>query len=260
MMMVCGQPRAMERQVMFIQPGFCRRARSRSVLAGAALLALGAATAAAQDDGGAARLRLAALAEEGDLLLEEMAGLEPLREKDRSEAERLAANEKKLTGEVTQMEKDVAAYNRAVEELSATAADYARTCPSNPTAAATAGCTDQGARLMDRAAELDARRTALDAQQRDVNDRVTRHNQAREAWMAARRENAPRIDANAADTQKWVATARGFMATSDFAALRRRAGDPAACAGLRIADAGAHFGEQGLKRLHGCVKAVLRGL
>jgi chromosome segregation ATPase len=245
---------------MFIQPGFCRRGRARAALAGAALLALGAASAPAQDDGGAARLRLAALAEEGDLLLEEMAGLEPLRQKDRGEAERLAANEKKLTAEVARMEKDLAAYNRAVEELTATAAEYAQACPGNASAAAAAGCNDRGARLMDRAAELDTRRTALDAQQRDVNDRVTEHNQARAAWMAARRENAPRIDANAADTQKWVATARGFLATSDFAALHRRAGEPAACAGLRIADAGAHFGEQGLKRLHACVKAVLRAL
>ena len=245
---------------MFIQPGFCRHARARSALAGAALLALGAASAAAQDDGGAGRLRLAALAEEGDLLLEEMTGLEPLRQKERSEAERLADDEKKLAAEVARVEKDVAAYNRAVEELTASAAEYAQACPANISAAAAGGCNDRGARLMDRAAELDARRTALDEQQRAVNESVTRHNQAREAWMAARRENAPRIDANAADTQKWVATARGFLATSDFAALRRRAGEPAACAGLRIADAGAHFGEQGLKQLHACVKAVLRAL
>jgi hypothetical protein len=68
------------------------------------------------------------------------------------------------------------------------------------------------------------------------------------------------MDANAADTQRWVETARRFMVTPDFAAVRGRAGQPAACSGLRVADAGAHFGEQGLKQFHACIKAVLRAL
>lgn len=232
------------------------RGAACGLLAGGLVMWL--ATAAADD--GAARLRLAALAEEGDLLLEELAELEPLRSRDRAEAQRLSTVQKKLAAEVMRVEKEVAAYNRAVAELTASAAAHAQACPGNVADSAVAECNERGARLMDRAADLDARHTALQAEQSALNAQVDEHNRSREAWLAARRENAPRVDANAADTQRWVNVARGFMASDEFAAFSQRAGRPAACNGLRLSDSGAHFGEEGLKRLHACLKAVLRAL
>jgi hypothetical protein len=229
-----------------------------SAARGALAAALALATCLLQAaDNGAARLRAAALAEEGDLLLEEAASLAPLRERERTEGERLAASEKKLPGDVARVEKQVADYNRAVAELSALAAEHAKACPGTSSGPALTQCNDRGAKVMDRAAELDRTRTALDQEQKEINARVDQHNRAREAWLAARRANGPKLDAHAADVQRWVGSARSFMATPDFAALRDEAGKPAACAQLRTSDAGSLFGERGLKQLHGCLKAVL---
>jgi hypothetical protein len=224
--------------------------------AAAAVIAL-AASALHAADNGAARLRSAALAEEGDLLLEEMAALAPLRARERAEGERLAATEKKLGVDVGRVEKQVADYNRAVTELNVTAAEHAQACPGTISGPALAQCTDRGAKLMDRAAELDRQRAALDQDQKEINARVDQHNRAREAWLAARRSSAPKLDANAADVQRWVSSARHFMATADFAALRDEAGKPAACTQLRLSDSSGLFGERGLKQLHACLKAVL---
>jgi hypothetical protein len=225
------------------------------------VLAVGlAASFAAQAQDGTGRLRLAALAEEGDLLLEEIAQLEPIRKRDSAEAERLAASEKKLAAEVANVEKEVKAYNKAVADLTQAAAAHAAECPGSVPESALEQCNESGGRLMDRTATLDRQYTSLQARQRDINAQVEQHNRAREAWRAARRENAARLDTNAADTQRWVNTARSFMTSSDFLALQRRAGQPAACARVRPNDVGAHFGEQGLRQLHACLKAVLRGL
>jgi hypothetical protein len=223
----------------------------------AAAVALAAPALAADDS--AARLRLAALTEEGDLLLEESTGLAPIRERDRAEGERLGAAEKQLQADVSRIEKQVAAYNKAVADLGKAAAEHARACPGNIADSAVEQCNERGARLMDQAAELDRKHIALEKEQKQINARVARQNAARETWLSARRENGSKLDANAADTQRWVASARNFMTTRDFTALRDGAGKPSACAQLRLSDAGAHFGEAGLKRLLACLKAVQRG-
>jgi chromosome segregation ATPase len=215
---------------------------------------------AARADDAAAQLRAAALAEEGELLLEETAGLEPIRQRDRAEAERLSAADKQLAAEVAQIEKQISAYNRAVAELGAAAAEHASACPPDVAQSAVDECNARGERLMVQAGELDRTFTALQARQGDINARVDAHNRARDAWQAARRENAPRLDANAADTQRWVTSAQGFMAGADFAALSRRAGQPTACAKLRLSGVGVYFGEQGLRQLQACLKATLRAL
>jgi hypothetical protein len=209
---------------------------------------------------GNARLRMSALVEEGDLLLEESAGLAPIRQHSRAQAERLAASEKKLSEDVARVEKEVAAYNKAATELSTAAAEHTRACPADVADSAVVRCNERGARLMDQAAELDRKRMALEKVQTEVNARVDQHNRAREAMLAEQREYGPRLDANAADTQRWVSAARSFMLTPEFSALRERGGRPTACSQVRLADAGAHFGEQGLKQLHACLKAIQRGL
>jgi len=242
---------------MWTDNGSMKQRARMGILLAAGLAAL-LQVARADDNPG--RLRLAALAEEGDLLLEEIAQLDPIRKRDSAEAQRLAASEKTLTSDVARVEKEVATYNEAVGALQQVTAEHASACPGSVADSQVEECNERGAKLMDRAAGLDRQYVALQAQQKDINGRVEQHNQTREALLAARRENAPRLDSNAADTQRWVTTARSFMTTAEFAALRERAGQPAACAKLRPNDVGAHFGEQGLRQLHACLKAVLRGL
>lgn len=234
------------------------RLRDVGALAAAGLL-LAAATAASADDS-AARLQLAALVEEAGLLLEESAGLEPIRQRIREDGERLAAAEKTLTEAVARTEQEVAAYNDAVAALTAEVAAHKQACPPTRSAVTAANCNDALIRLLQRSTELEQQHAALAERQSQINAQVEQHNGARQAWLAARREHAPKIDANAADTQRWVTAARSVMVSDAFGALRRLAGSPPACDGLRVADGTALFGQEGLERLHGCLQAVARAI
>ena len=223
----------------------------------AATMLCGFALAAAPADPDAARLRAAALAEEAGLLVEEWAALEPLRQNGRSEAEQIAATERKLSVEVRRMQQDLDADNKAVAALRGMSVEHARECPSELDESQVEPCNERGAVLMDRAAELDRRYLALSARQRELNAQIEQNYRARAALSRSRQEAAPKLDVNAADIQRWVNAARPFMATRDFTALVASAGKPAACTQLRLGDANGFFGKPGLDRLHACLRAVL---
>jgi chromosome segregation ATPase len=207
------------------------------------------------DDG--ARLRLAALVEEAELLLEELAGLQPTIERLRAEGERLAGSEAALRGESPALEREIAAYNAAAGALVEAAQQHRTRCRRQAEdAALTEECNAAGAELMDRYAVLERQRVELAARQQALNERIDRHNADRLAWQADKRENAPRIDRNESDANRWIGSTRNFMLTDEFAALATRAGAPAPCAGLRLSEGTAYHGTQGLKSLHTCLHAV----
>jgi hypothetical protein len=214
---------------------------------------------ASADD--AARLRLAALAEEAELLLEELVGLRPTIERLRTEGERLADAEAALRGESVALEREIAAYNEAAGVLVEAAQQHRARCPRQPEdATLIEACNAGGAELLDRYAALERQRVELAGRQQDLNQRIDRHNADRLAWQADKRENGPRIDRNESDANRWVGSARGFMLSDDFTALARQAGAPAACAALRLSDGTAYHGTQGLTSLHTCLRAVRSAL
>ena len=86
-----------------------------------------------QDD--AARLRAAALTQQGDLLQQQAATLQPrTRELERRGAE-LAAEAKQLAADVAVVERLVREYNAEVGALAATASAQREHCTSGPLAA-----------------------------------------------------------------------------------------------------------------------------
>ena len=227
--------------------------RRLAVLAVVCTASLGVPASA--DD--AARLRLAALAEEAELLLEELAGLQPTIDRLRTEGERLADSEAALRSESLALEREIAAYNDAAGALVEAAQQHRARCPRQSVdAALIEECNAGGAELLDRYAALERQRAELAGRQQALNQRIDRHNADRLAWQADKRENGPRIDRNESDANRWVASARGFMLSDDFTALARQAGAPAPCTGMRLSEGTAYHGTQGLKSLHACLHAV----
>jgi chromosome segregation ATPase len=213
-----------------------------------------AAPARADD---AARLRLAALAEEAELLREELAGLQPVIERLRAGGERLAESETTLRTELAALEREIAAYNEAAGALTEAAQQHRARCPrESDDSKLIEECNASGAGLMDRHAVLEQQRGELGERQQALNQRIDRHNADRIAWHADKRDNGPRIDTNESDANRWVESARGFMLSDGFAALTTQAGSPAPCTGLRPSESSAYHGTQGLKSLHACLQAV----
>lgn len=234
---------------------FLRSIRPRTALVGMAFGALAAALPAAADEG--ARLRLAALVEEGDLLLEELATLEPVIERIRAESERSSVAERALKNESVALDREIAAYNAAAAELARAARQHHESCPrQSQDDQLIDACNARGADLMDFNARLEWEHAPLTARQQALNQRIDRHNAERDTRRAQKRELAPRIDTNEADANRWASSARGFMLTDEFAALAAQAENPGACAELRLSDAAAYQGTRGLKLLQACLEAV----
>jgi chromosome segregation ATPase len=208
-----------------------------------------------------ARLRLAALVEEAELLLDELAGLQPAIERLRVQGERLAASETALRAELPGLEREIAAYNDAAAALTEAARQHRARCPrESDDSTLIETCNASGAELMDRYAVLERQRAELAVRQEALNQRVDRHNAERLAWQADKRDSGPRIDKNESDANRWVGTAREFMLSDAFAALITEAGSPAPCAGLRLPQSAAYHGTPGLKSLHSCLQAVQSAL
>jgi hypothetical protein len=208
-----------------------------------------------------ARLRLAALVEQGELLLEEFAGLQPTIERLRVEGERLTDSEATLRTELVGLEREIAAYNEAASALIEAARQHRARCPQlSEDSKLIEQCNAGGAELMNRYAVLEQQRAELSGRQQTLNQRIERHNADRLAWHADKRDNGPRIDSNESEANRWVGSARGFMLSEPFAALTTEAGGPASCTDLRLSEATAYHGTQGLKALHVCLQSVRAGL
>jgi chromosome segregation ATPase len=236
-----------------------RRTVNRIAAALLAISALALSEVAWAED--PARLRLAALVEEADLLLEELAGLQPVIERLRAEGERLAAAQTALRAELAGLEREIAAYNEAAGALAEGARQHRGRCPrESDDSGLIERCNAAGAELMDRYAVLERQRAELAERRQALNQRIDQHNAARIAWQADKRDNGPRIDTNESDANRWVGSARGFMVSDAFAALAREADGPDECARLRVSDGNAYHGTEGLKSLHACLQAVRAGL
>jgi hypothetical protein len=211
------------------------------------------------DDG--TRVRLAALTEQAELLLEELARLQPAIERLRTEGERLAASETTLTAELVSLEREIAAYNEAAGALIEAAQQHRARCPRQANdITLIEACNAAGADLIERYATLEQEHTELSARQQAVNQRVGRHNADRLVWVADKRDNGPRIDANESDANRWMGSARRLMLSNGFTALAKEAGSPPACTGLRLSDPAAYQGTQGLQSLSACLRAVQAAL
>lgn len=205
----------------------------------------------------AARLRLAALTEEGDLLLEEARALEPETRRLERLGGELAAGGKQLEAEVAVLERSLREYNSEAGALAARAAAQREQCTAaGLTAAQIRACNDEAADIAAAGLGLEQRRPELERRQQELNQRIDRHNARRLEWERASREQAGRTALNEADVRQWLQRARAFWASEEFAAFARAAGTPAACSSTRLAVSASAYPVEALERMQACLKAV----
>jgi hypothetical protein len=203
------------------------------------------------------RLRLAALTQQGDLLLQQATMLQPRTRELEQRGRELAAEQKQLEADVAAVERLVREYNAEVGVLASDANLQRERCTSGPLEMQQVReCNDQSANLSAQAVLLEQRRTNLDERQQALNQIIDRYNNRRLEWDRARREHDERRGVQESDVRQWLQRARAFWRTDGFAALSRAAGTPVACSRGRLSTSDAAHPVEALKRMQGCLKAV----
>lgn len=230
--------------------------RRQFLLAGAVVVLVHTALPFALAD----QLRLEALVQEGDLILEEAATLAPSDAQLAEEGQQLIASEKALREEVQALNQSIAQFNTAMAEQNQAVQKFQTQCPrqTNDQALADA-CDKRIAQLRDQANLLEDDRLQLRAHQEELSARVDKQN----AWgrdYAKRKGVQDSHDSlNQRDSDEWLARAKQFLASSDFAALLAHAGSPQACSADQIAENATLSARPALERIQACLKALKAG-
>lgn len=204
-----------------------------------------------------ARSRLAALIQEGDLLQQQAATLEPTTQANAREGSALLDAQARLTDDVSALETELHRYNQEVRALGDAAAEQRSRCGGvMQEAAAAEACNDAGDKIAADAAALEQRRIGLEARQNALNARIDAHNTARSRWESGKREHDGRKRQNDAEIRGWLKRARGFWSSEAFQSLVTAAGKPASCAQSHLLELEALQPVDALKKMQQCFKAL----
>lgn len=235
--------------------GIGARSRLRSFLAGVALAMSVAHPALADPE--SERLELKALVDEGNLIQEEAAGLQPLTDRLAVEGAQLDAAEKTLREESAALDAAIAKFNATSAGLQRVAQELQAKCPrESEDKALVESCNAQVAELRTQVLKLDQERSALQRRQHDLNSAAEAHNSARREWTTRRGEHGARVQANAQDADYWVGQARRFLSSGAFPGLLQAAGGPAACEPAQLREIGSSAASAAVARVQACLKAL----
>ena len=230
--------------------------RRRFVWAGTAALLLLIALPFARAD----RLRLEALVQEGDLLLEEAATLSPSDEQLAEEGRRLVASEQALREEVQALNQNITQFNEAMAEQNRAVRTVQSQCPRRTDDQALAdACDKRIAQLREQANLLEDDRLQLRARQVELNARVDKQN----AWARDYGKRKGTQDShdklNQRDSDEWLARAKQLLASEEFTVLSAHAGNPEACRADQLDEIATLGARLALERVQACLKAVEAG-
>jgi chromosome segregation ATPase len=219
----------------------------------AAVCLVHSALALAQAD----QLKLEALVQEGDLILEEAATLAPAAEQLAQEGQQLAASEHSLREEVRSLNQTIVQFNATMAEQSQSVHALQTQCADQTTDKALADdCNTRLAQLREQGNTLEEQRGPVRARQEELNARVDKHN----AWgrdYAKRKHAQDSTDAlNQRDAEEWLERAKQFLASKDFALLLAQAGNPAACRDEQMSEIATLSVRTAFDRAQDCLKAV----
>jgi prefoldin subunit 5 len=209
-----------------------------------------------------ARLKLAALIQEGDLLLEEVARLEPVSEQLAAEGKALDQTERELRAASPALESDIRKYNEALDALEKGVAARQARCPKESADnALVESCNAEAARLNAESQRLGGVRESLDSRRAELNRQIEQFNQARRDFAARQQAHAKRLGPNKTDVDYWVERAAGFLASPDFKSLYvLSAAEPGTCAAGALGELKTQPHWESLKRAQRCLRGVQGGL
>jgi len=203
------------------------------------------------------QLRLQALVQEGDLILEEAAGLAPSEEQLAREELQLVASENALRDEVQALNQTITQFNGAMGEHNREVQAYQAGCARKAADKAQEdACDARGAQLREQVNLLEEERAQLRASQEKLNARVDKQN----AWARdyAKRKAAQNSHEllNRRDSEEWLGRAKEFFASPEFAALLVQTGNPSLCGAEQMNEIATLSVRSALEHAQACLKAV----
>ncbi len=206
------------------------------------------------------QLRLEALVQEGDLILEEAATLTPSDEQLAQEEQQLVASEKSLREEVQALNQSITQFNTAMAGHNQDMQASQTKCAS-PAAdkALEDACDARTAQLREQANLLEEERAQLRARQEDLNARVDKQNAWARDYAKRKGVQDSHDRLNQRDSEEWLGRAKQFFASKDFAALLAEAGSPSACGADQMNEIATLGARPALERAQACLKAVKEG-
>lgn len=231
-------------------------ARRRLLLASAAAFLVHFALPLARAD----QLKLEALVQEGDLILDEAATLAPSDEQLAQEEQQLVASEKSLRDEVQALNQSITQFNAAMAEHNRGVQALQTRCAS-PAANKVLedACGAGAAQLREQENLLEDERAELRMRQEELTARVGKQ----DAWgrdygkRKGVQDSHDRL--NQRDSEEWLGRAKQFLASKDFEALLAQAGSPAPCSADQVSEIATLSTRPALERAQACLKAVKAG-
>jgi hypothetical protein len=206
------------------------------------------------------RLRLEALVQEGDLLLEEVATLSPSDERLADEGRRLVASEQTLREEVQALNQNIIQFNAAMAEQNQAVQTVQSQCPSRTDDQALAdACDKRVAQLREQANLLEDDRLQLRARQEELNALVDKQNAWARDYGKRRGTQDSHDRLNQRDSDEWLRRAKQLLASQDFTALSAHAGNPQACSTDQMNEIATLTARLALERTLACLKALKAG-
>lgn len=218
---------------------------------------LGMNCAAAGADEQTDRLKLAALTQEGDLILDEANALQPVTERLAREGEQLDQVEPKLREESSVLDAAIAKFNGQNTDLERAVQEHRSRCPrETEDKALLESCNAMATGLQSVAQQLEQERPQLQTRQQELKGRIDQHNGARRDWAARKRDHDARLLANKTDAEPWLVAAKAFLATESVKAMVQKAGNPQQCKAGVPAESEAPPPVEGVRRVQACLKAL----
>jgi hypothetical protein len=231
--------------------------RNRMPVGALALAVALAQPALGRADEEAERLKLRALTEEGDLILEEARALQPAADKHAADGAQLDAEEASVRAESASLNEAIAKFNAAQIELERQVEAHRAACPrESEDKALVESCNARALELQATVRAHEAQRPLLQQRQQALQQRIEAHNAARRDWAQRKRELDPKVQANRKDADYWLGEARAFLAGDGFRSLARKAGAQAACDGRALGDLTAPPAAAAVARVHACFQAM----
>ena len=219
----------------------------------AAALLVHASLALAQAD----RLEFDALVQEGDLILEEVAVLQPALQKLAKEGKQIAQADQTVRDEGKAVETGIKQFNASMEALSAGAKEQNEQCPRQiEDPVLLESCNTRAKQLVDLQQTLAQQRAPLLLRQQELNARIEKHNAASKDYAKRDQEVSQRDMLNQHDAEDWLGRARAFLASERVTDFLTSIGDPAACSSERLAELAKLAAVPALKRAQACLKAI----
>ncbi len=206
------------------------------------------------------QLRLEALVQEGDLILEEVATLAPSDVQLAEEGQQLVASEKTLREEVQGLNQNITEFNAAMAEQNKAVQTFQTQCPAQTNDQVLAdACDKRIAQLREQANLLEDDRLQLRARQEELNARVDRQNAWGREYGKRKGVQDSHDRLNQRDSDEWLARAKQFLASEDFPTLLAHAGSPQACGADQMAEIATLNTRSSLERIQVCLRALKAG-